>query len=255
MYILEGIQLPSKEPWRVRVGLRPKPSKLRFLSLDKFAPNKSILTSDHISKLRDVLVKTVEASWKTLKPIRVIRLVGHTDSTGPGPYNVGLGDKRADAVARELLKIKELSGRVKIVVSPSPGRTEPTADNRTSAGKASNRRVEVFIETDDEASSTTSGKIDLTVHTLPPGSIIQTPPPPPYIQGSVPKLPPGTTLKQWVYKHLGGIPTWLKDKIWEAVLGKNFPLVGTLLDQSGLGATEKQIFLEGVRALSESPSR
>jgi OmpA family len=148
MYIVEGRGLgePLREPWRTRVGLRPKPLPLlRFLVLDGFAVNKSTLTTEHLTKLREMLVKTVEASWKTLEPIEVIRLVGHTDDTGSEKYNVGLGDRRAQAVARELAKIYPRGGRVRIVLEKSPGETQPIDDNTTTQGKAHNRRVEVFI--------------------------------------------------------------------------------------------------------------
>jgi hypothetical protein len=148
MYIVEGRGFgePLREPWRTRVGLRPQPMPLlRFLVLDAFAVNKSTLTTEHLTKLREILVKTVEASWKTLEPIEVIKLVGHTDDTGSEKYNVGLGDRRALAVARELAKIYPRGGRVRIVLEKSPGETQPIDDNRTTEGKAHNRRVEVFI--------------------------------------------------------------------------------------------------------------
>jgi hypothetical protein len=80
-----------------------------------------------------------------MKPFGIVRLVGHTDSSGTEELNVGLGNKRADAVKQELLVL--LQGfRVIIDVDPSPGKTQPTADNRTAVGRAANRRVEVFVE-------------------------------------------------------------------------------------------------------------
>ena len=80
-----------------------------------------------------------------MRPIDVIRLVGHTDDSGPEKYNRGLGDRRAEAVAAELIKLYPRPGRVKVELMRSPGKQKPTADNRTTTGRARNRRVEVFI--------------------------------------------------------------------------------------------------------------
>lgn len=134
-------------PWRDRLGLRSKAQYLRFLNLDKFGHNKFFLTHDHRNML-DYLVKHVEASWKTTRPISVIRLVGHTDNTGASDFNVKFGNLRAKAVAEALrakLRTQGLSNGVAIVVEQSPGESTPTADNRTKEGRAANRRVEVFI--------------------------------------------------------------------------------------------------------------
>lgn len=146
MYILENRGLGDYTPWRARVGLRAKPQHLRFLSLDNFGLNEFSLKKHHMDMLNNILVKTVEASWKTMQPIDLIRLIGHTDSTGPETYNAGLGDRRARAVEDALQKkLKGFTSRVAIVVEPSPGPTEPTASNRTAVGRKRNRRVEVFI--------------------------------------------------------------------------------------------------------------
>lgn len=146
MYISENNGLGDYTPWRVKVGLRAKPQVLRFLSLDDFDFNQSSLKQHHMGTLDHILVKTVEASWKTMQPIDLIRLIGHTDGTGPETYNAGLGDRRARAVEDALqMKLKGFMKRVAIVVEPSPGATKPTASNRTAAGRKRNRRVDVFI--------------------------------------------------------------------------------------------------------------
>jgi len=87
-----------------------------------------------------------------MQPIGFIRLIGHTDNTGPEKYNVDLGDRRARAVKEELESILNediLKGRIRIaiLVDPGPGASAPNADNRTKEGRARNRRVEVFITT------------------------------------------------------------------------------------------------------------
>jgi outer membrane protein OmpA-like peptidoglycan-associated protein len=141
---------PTYTPWRARLGMRPKPQYLRFLNLDQFDWNKASLTA-RLRQMVAHLAKHVQQSWKTMQPIAYIRLIGHTDNTGPENYNVDLGDRRAQAVKEELeniLKEDIHSGRIRmaILVERSPGKSAPAADNRTPQGRALNRRVEVFIE-------------------------------------------------------------------------------------------------------------
>ena len=137
------------EPWRVRLGLRVPPQHLRFLNLNQFNWNQASLTPRLLQMVRH-LAEHVRLSWKSMRPIGFIRLIGHTDDTGQEQYNVDLGNRRAQAVKTALeniLKDDILKGRVRIAISveKSPGIKEPTADNRTKTGRALNRRVEVFL--------------------------------------------------------------------------------------------------------------
>src|SRR5262245_6040872 len=119
---------------------------LAFLRIDKFTLNQSALTPQLKQSVKH-LADSIKASWKTMQPIGVVTLVGHTDSSGTEQHNIGLGNRRADAVRQELYS--QLTGflnRVIIQIDPSPGKSKPTADNRTAAGRAANRRVEVFVE-------------------------------------------------------------------------------------------------------------
>jgi outer membrane protein OmpA-like peptidoglycan-associated protein len=84
---------------------------------------------------------------ETLKAKRIL-LVGHTDDTGGTTENANLSERRAAAVAR----VFQAEG-----VAPAnlyyqgAGETLPVADNRTEAGRAANRRVEIVDLTDDAA--------------------------------------------------------------------------------------------------------
>jgi outer membrane protein OmpA-like peptidoglycan-associated protein len=146
MYInsREGFGDPQPTP---QPSLRSrKPPFLAFMKIDKFNVDQSALTPQLKLAVKH-LAEHVKASWKTMQPIGVVRLVGHTDASGPEQHNVGLGNRRADAVRQELYS--QLSGflkRVAIDIEPSPGRSKPVADNRTAAGRGANRRVEVFVE-------------------------------------------------------------------------------------------------------------
>jgi len=71
-----------------------------------------------------------------------VKIVGHTDSTGTEAYNQQLSLKRATAV-RDYLVSKGIDANLMSV--SGMGESQPVADNRTSAGRAKNRRVEVDI--------------------------------------------------------------------------------------------------------------
>jgi OOP family OmpA-OmpF porin len=69
-----------------------------------------------------------------------IEVAGHTDSQGNDQYNMGLSERRAQAVADYL--IANGANAANIFVK-GYGETEPVADNGTDAGRAANRRVEL----------------------------------------------------------------------------------------------------------------
>jgi peptidoglycan-associated lipoprotein len=71
---------------------------------------------------------------------RNIALVGNTDPRGSHEYNLGLGEHRADAVARELVKRKLTRARI---TTTSRGEMEATGTDR--AGWAHDRRVDVRL--------------------------------------------------------------------------------------------------------------
>lgn len=71
-----------------------------------------------------------------------INVCGHTDSVGQRSYNQRLSEQRADSVAR-YLAAQGIDGRRFSV--RGFGETHPLATNRTPAGRASNRRVEITI--------------------------------------------------------------------------------------------------------------
>ncbi len=71
-----------------------------------------------------------------------VTVIGHTDSIGSHEYNQGLSERRAQAVmdrfaARSVNRLR--------LESYGKGKTEPRADNATEAGRALNRRVELWI--------------------------------------------------------------------------------------------------------------
>jgi outer membrane protein OmpA-like peptidoglycan-associated protein len=72
----------------------------------------------------------------------VVHVIGHTDSTGTVEGNVALSKRRAEAVAAEFVA-RGVDGRY--VLPDGRGPFEPVASNATDAGRAKNRRVEVYL--------------------------------------------------------------------------------------------------------------
>jgi hypothetical protein len=74
-----------------------------------------------------------------LKKRRVL-LLGHTDDTGSSQINADLSERRARAVANVFMAVGVPNGQI---FYQGAGETLPIADNRTEAGRAKNRRVEI----------------------------------------------------------------------------------------------------------------
>ena len=87
-----------------------------------------------IEKIGDVLAKYSDDR---------IRVEGYTDSVGSASSNEELSLRRADSVKRVLLGRGVTSGQITAL---GMGETSPVADNRTAAGRAENRRVELHVD-------------------------------------------------------------------------------------------------------------
>jgi outer membrane protein OmpA-like peptidoglycan-associated protein len=77
-----------------------------------------------------------------LDPTMRVRIVGHTDSTGSDAVNNPLSVERADSVRSYLAGRGVATTRIEI---SGEGSRQPVADNNTEAGRAQNRRVEIFL--------------------------------------------------------------------------------------------------------------
>jgi outer membrane protein OmpA-like peptidoglycan-associated protein len=71
-----------------------------------------------------------------------IQIIGHTDNTGSDRINNPLSESRAQAVYNFLVQKGVAGNRM---TSMGMGSTQPIADNSNVAGRAENRRVEVYI--------------------------------------------------------------------------------------------------------------
>jgi outer membrane protein OmpA-like peptidoglycan-associated protein len=103
----------------------------------KFKTNKYALSDDEKSKLMDFINK-LKSDNKNV----YLEIQGYTDSTGTADYNMQLGEERAEAVRLFLNENGVALNRMNTI---SYGETSPVADNRTKAGRAQNRRVQIVV--------------------------------------------------------------------------------------------------------------
>ena len=72
-----------------------------------------------------------------------LKIVGHTDADGSDEANMKLSKDRAEAVKKALIDIYNISAER--LQTDGKGESIPVGDNKTTDGKAQNRRVE-FIK-------------------------------------------------------------------------------------------------------------
>jgi OOP family OmpA-OmpF porin len=72
----------------------------------------------------------------------MLELQGYTDSTGSAQRNLGLSQRRAESVERYLVSKNVPLFRTSIL---GLGETNPVADNKTTAGRDQNRRVDITV--------------------------------------------------------------------------------------------------------------
>jgi OOP family OmpA-OmpF porin len=113
-----------------------KPDQNIVLELIYFETNKSDLLPDSFKQLSDL------AGFLSNHPTYKIAITGHTDSTGNEQLNIKLSENRAKAVA-DYLASKGIDKNN--ITSKGAGSADPVADNKTTEGKAKNRRVEFKI--------------------------------------------------------------------------------------------------------------
>jgi outer membrane protein OmpA-like peptidoglycan-associated protein len=82
------------------------------------------------------------ASGLSGQPNTEVRIIGHTDNTGSDATNDALSVQRAQS-ARQYLAARGVDAN-RIVIA-GRGEREPIADNSSEAGRARNRRVEIFL--------------------------------------------------------------------------------------------------------------
>jgi peptidoglycan-associated lipoprotein len=85
-------------------------------------------------------IVAAHAKYLTANPSLHVRLEGHTDERGSREYNIGLGERRAQAVRRALLLQGASDQQITTV---SYGAERPAVAGSDEAAWAKNRRVEI----------------------------------------------------------------------------------------------------------------
>ncbi len=80
------------------------------------------------------------ASYLAAHPDTIVTLEGHTDERGSREYNLALGERRANAVRRQLVLLGASAGQIRVV---SYGEERPVAEGHDEEAWALNRRVEI----------------------------------------------------------------------------------------------------------------
>lgn len=102
-----------------------------------FAFDKAILTRDDRAKLDDFAAQL--ANTKSY----ILEITGGTDSTGNKQYNYQLSERRAESVAQYLAAKYNVPPHKFYLIGI--GKDVEVASNRTAAGRAENRRVEIQL--------------------------------------------------------------------------------------------------------------
>jgi outer membrane protein OmpA-like peptidoglycan-associated protein len=115
-----------------RVRLLPEQARV-VTSPGLFGPNSAAMSASGRRSVRRLA--------RRLAHVKSVVCTGYADSTGASGYNVSLALSRARAVCGALHALRpSLAVRVR-----SAGENRPKASNRTSAGRAENRRVELRL--------------------------------------------------------------------------------------------------------------
>ncbi len=125
---------PGQEPPPNPVGDALDQCRAAIVYGINFDVDKAAIRPDAVPALNQILGALTE------RPDLKVVIEGHTDSDASDEYNLDLSGRRAEAVVSWLV---DKGAKAANLTASGKGEAEPIADNETSAGKASNRRVEV----------------------------------------------------------------------------------------------------------------
>lgn len=127
---------PAPAPEPAPVAPTVTTEKVTFSADALFDFDKAVLKSEGKTKLNDLASKLKDIT------LEVIVATGYTDSIGSAAYNQKLSLRRAQAVKSYLV---HMGVDEKNIYVEGKGEANPVASNKTSAGRAKNRRVEIEV--------------------------------------------------------------------------------------------------------------
>jgi OOP family OmpA-OmpF porin len=125
-----------KPPAPAPAPAAPVSEKVTYAADAFFDFDKAVVKKEAMAKLDDLVGKTKGIG------LEVIIAVGHTDSVGSDAYNQKLSVRRAEAIKAYLVSKGIEKNRV---YTEGKGEKQPVADNKTTEGRAKNRRVEIEV--------------------------------------------------------------------------------------------------------------
>lgn len=119
----------------------------RIGNLDKYTagPTQTVTFKVNSSTLDDAAKSTLDGVASQVSSLAsgfMIEIQGFASSEGDANYNIGLSERRAEAVQRYLVSKNVPLFRISIV---GLGVDKPVGDNKTKPGREQNRRVEVRV--------------------------------------------------------------------------------------------------------------
>jgi len=114
---------------------------VKFDSGILFDTDKADLKTDAITNLQNL------AASLQKNPDTNVLIIGHTDNSGAEERNKQLSIQRAEAVKDYIASANINQNRLSV---QGKGDADPIADNKTTQGRAQNRRVEIIISANDQ---------------------------------------------------------------------------------------------------------
>ncbi|MFZ4760885.1 MAG: outer membrane protein OmpA, partial [Burkholderiaceae bacterium] len=131
-----AVVVPPKPPAPPPPPPKPTSEKVTFAADTFFDFDKAVLKPEGKAKLDDLTSKIKNIT------LEVIIAVGHTDGVGSDAYNQKLSLRRAEAVKAYMVSKGIEANRV---YTEGKGEKQPVADNKSTEGRAKNRRVEIEV--------------------------------------------------------------------------------------------------------------
>lgn len=133
---------PAPEPVTAPEPVGPAPESAEYFETvvgDRifFGFDEYELTSDAQSTL------SAQAAWLNQNPSRALLVEGHADERGTREYNIGLGERRANAAREYLVSLGVAPSRIRTI---SYGKERPTCVASSESCWSQNRRAVSVVE-------------------------------------------------------------------------------------------------------------